>query len=129
MPTSLRTPKGGASTSRTGTPTPVEIPPEKVFQPYVTSVEKKNLRLHKFMAACEGDTMVFDEYTLRILSTYIEALRGTVATMETAWNATREAGSLSHTSFDEIGTLFMRTQSSAEETLDHAEMETGGCQR
>ena len=68
------------------------------------------------MAACEGDTTVFDEYTLRTLSTYIEALRGTVATMETAWNATREAGSLSHTSFDEIGMLFMQTQSSAEET-------------
>jgi hypothetical protein len=72
----LKTPKGGASASRTGTSTPVEIPPEKVFQPYVTSVEKKSLRLIKFMAAYEGDPTVFDECKLSTLSTYIEALQG-----------------------------------------------------
>ena len=120
MPT-LKTPKGGASASRTGTPTPVEIPPEKVFQPYVTSIEKKMLKLHRFMADYEGDPTVFDTYKLNTLSMYIEALREQVATMEASWNAACEAGSLSQTAFDEIGALFMQTQSSAEETLDQAD--------
>ena len=98
-----------------------EVPPEKVFTPYVASIEKKNLRLKIFMATYGEDTTVFDRCKLNTLNTYIEKLRNQVLRMEATWDTMRDDGSLSLAAITDIGTLVEQTQLSAEETLDKAE--------
>lgn len=114
----MKTPKTdrGSSASRT-----VEVPLEKVFTPYVASIEKKKLRLINFMAAYKEDTTVFDKCKLTSLNTYIKSLRDQVSRMEASWDTMRNDRSLRLTAFTEIGALFQQMQTLAEETLDQAD--------